>query len=117
MIKITPLEHYCVLEPSGPLSRDDFIAVARQIDPIIESEGRLDGLIIKTREFPGWEGIGDVIEHFRFIRNHHRLIRKVALVTDASVAAIVPVIVGHFVDAEVRQFAFDQFDQAVEWVD
>jgi hypothetical protein len=84
MIKITPLNNYCVLEPQGPLSGDDFTAIANQIDPIIEHEGHLDGLIIKTRRFPGWEGLGDVVEHFRFIGDHHRVIKKIALVTDAK---------------------------------
>jgi len=117
MIKITPLTHYCVLEPQGPLRSDDFVAIARQIDPIIEREGQLDGLIIKTREFPGWEGLGDVIEHFRFIKDHHRSIKKVALVTDAKIAEVFPVIVDHFVKAEVKHFDFDDFDKAVAWID
>ena len=117
MIKITPLNNYCVLEPQGPLAGDDFTAIAKQIDPIIEHEGHLDGLIIKTREFPGWEGLGDVIKHFRFIRDHHRSIKKIALVTDAKNAAIFPVFVDHFVKAEVKHFGFDDFAAAVDWID
>ena len=117
MIKISPQNNYCVIEPQGPLTKGDFAAIARQIDPIIANEGQLDGLIIKTREFPGWEGLGDIIEHFRFIRNHHRMIAKVALVTDARIAEVFPAIVDHFVEAEVRHFDFDDFDKAVAWID
>ncbi len=117
MIKITALASYCVVEPQGALTRDDFVAIAAQIDPIIECQGQLDGLIIKTREFPGWKGLGDVIGHFRFIRDHHRLIKRVALVTDAKIAEVFPAIVDHFVQAEVRHFDFDEFDQAVAWID
>jgi len=117
MIKITPHPNYCLIEPQGPLTRDDFAAIARQVDPIIESGGRLDGLIIKTRSFPGWESIGDVIEHFRFVRNHHHAISKVALVTDARLAQIFPAIVSHFVEAEVKQFDYDDYDKAVDWID
>jgi len=117
MIKITPQSNYCLIEPQGPLTREDFTAIANQIDPIIASEGQLDGLIIKTRVFPGWEGLGDVIEHFRFVKNHHHAIKKVALVTDAKIAEIFPAIVGHFVKAEVRHFDFNDYDEAVEWID
>jgi hypothetical protein len=116
MIKITPHPNYCLIEPQGPLTREDFDAIARQVDPIIENGGRLDGLIIKTRSFPGWEGIGDVIEHFRFVCNHHHAINKVALVTDARLAQIFPAIARHFVEAEVRQFDYDDFDEAVDWI-
>jgi hypothetical protein len=117
MIKITPLKNYCLLEPQGPLSKEDFSAISAQLDPIIESEGELEGLVIKTREFPGWEKFSDVIEHFRFVRNHHRAIRKIAIVTDAKVAEILPTVVNHFVKAEVKHFSFDEYRDAIEWID
>ncbi len=88
MIKITLQRHYCIIEPQGPICKEDFLEIARQIDPVIESEGALDGLIIKTRSFPGWKGLGDIIEHFRFVKNHHQVIKKIALVTDAKVGEI-----------------------------
>jgi len=116
MIKITLQQNYCLIEPHGPLSRDDFDTIARQIDPVIEGAGQLDGLIIKTRSFPGWESLGGLIEHFRFVRNHHRAIQRVALVTDTPLANLLPAIVGHFVSAEVRQFDFDDDDDAIEWM-
>ncbi len=117
MIKISLQHHYCVIEPQGPLSKDDFAAIASQIDPVIESEGALDGLIIKTRNFPGWKGLGDIIEHFRFVKYHHQLIEKIALVTDAKVGEIFPSIVDHFVKAEVRHFKFGDYEAAVKWVE
>ena len=115
MIRITPHRNYCLIKPQGPLTKEDFAAIARQVDPIIENQGRLNGLIIKTRTFLGWESFGDVIEHFRFVRNHHQAINKVALVTDAKVAEIFPAIISHFVKAEVRHFDFDDYDKAVAW--
>jgi len=117
MIKITTFGCYCLIEPQGPLTKDDFAAIADRIDPIIDNKGTLDALIVKTRDFPGWEELGDVIAHFRFIKNHHRLIKKIALVTDAKIAELFPVIVDHFVKAEVKHFAFDNFHEAVAWID
>jgi hypothetical protein len=117
MIKITLFSNYCLIEPQGPLTKDDFAAIANQIDPIIDNQGTFDGLIVKTREFPGWQGLGDVIAHFRFVKNHHRSIKKIALVTDAKIAEIFPVVVDHFVEAEVKHFDFDGFDEAVAWIE
>ena len=116
MIKITLFSNYCLIEPQGPLTKDDFAAIAGKIDPIIDNEGPLDGLIVKTREFPGWEGLGDIIAHFRFVKNHLRLVKKVALVTDAKIAELFPTIVDHFVKAEVKHFPFNAFDEAVDWM-
>ena len=54
MIRITPQQNYCLIEPQGPLTKEDFVAIAKQVDPIIEARGKLGGLIIKTETFPGW---------------------------------------------------------------
>ena len=117
MIKITLEKSFCLVEPQGPLSKQDFAEIARQVDPVIEREGELGGLIIKTRKFPGWESLHDVVEHFRFVKNHHAKIEKIAVVTDAKIAEIFPVVVNHFVKAEVKQFDYDDFDDAVEWIE
>ena len=116
MIKVTLIDNYCLIEPQGPLTHDDFSTIANCIDPIIERNGRVDGLTIKTRRFPGWESLADIIDHFRFVRDHHRAIGHVALVTDTALAQVFPVIARHFVSADVRQFDFDDYDKAVNWI-
>ena len=115
-MNITLAGNYCLVEPQGPLTKADFLAIADKVDPVIESNGELDGLIIKTKDFPGWKSLSDVVEHFRFVKNHHQKIKKVAFVTDAKVADIFPAMAGHFVKAEVKSFAFDDLEKAVEWV-
>ena len=116
MIEISAHHDYWLIEPRGALSREDFATIAKQIDPVIESNGRLGGLIIKARTFPGWESFGGIIEHFLFVRDHHRVIDRIALVTDTPLAQIFPVIAGHFVNADVRQFDFDDYADAVAWM-
>ena len=116
MIKVTIQNKFCLVEPQGPLNEADFKTMASQVDPIIEKEGELDGLVIKTRKFPGWENFGDIVAHIRFVKNHHQMIKKVALVTDSKIAGLIPVIGGHFVNAEVKHFEFDDFESTVEWI-
>ena len=116
MIKATLQGNSCLIEVQGPLSKADFEAIASQVDPIIEKDGQLDGLVIKTRDFPGWETLGDVIGHFRFVKDHHKAIRRVSLATDAKIARVFPSIANHFVEAEVKHFDFDAYEEAVQWV-
>ncbi len=40
--------------------------------------------MIKTGHFPGWEDLDAMLQHFRFVREHHNQIRRVALVTDGA---------------------------------
>ena len=61
-----------ILKPDGALSKKDFIYASSVIDPYIEKAGRLKGVIINTRKFPGWESFGSLIKHFKFVKGHHK---------------------------------------------
>ena len=64
--------------PEGPLAAEDFAELMAEVDPYIECTGGLRGLLIETEAFPGWDGFGGLLAHLRFVRDHHRLIRRVA---------------------------------------
>ena len=89
--------------------------MARTVDPFIEKTGKLNGLVIEAQDFPGWESLGAMIEHFKFIRNHHVRIERVALVTDSRLGDVVERIGSHFVAAEIRHFPAEQREEADEW--
>lgn len=67
-----------VLTPEGPL------------DPYLETEGKPDGLMIYAKSFPGWENFAASVSHLRFVKDHQREIRKVAVVSDSAVLSIGP---------------------------
>ncbi len=104
-----------VVNVTRPLSTQDFDAIALTADAWIESHGLLRGLVIHTRAIPGWENLGALLDHVRFVREHHRKIARVALAADSKVASIAPRIGEHFVDAEVKVFGYDDLDAAVAW--
>ncbi|NVB37487.1 STAS/SEC14 domain-containing protein [Pseudenhygromyxa sp. WMMC2535] len=104
-----------VVEPQGPLRATDFDHLALLVDPWIESEGELNGLVIHAEHFPGWESIGGFIRHAKFLRDHHRKIDRVALATDIKLAELAPHLAEHFVKAEIRSFGYDELDAAVAW--
>ena len=105
-----------ILEPDGALTVDDFEAAAEKIDPFIEEKGRLNGLIIRSESFPGWDSFAALTRHLRFVRNHQQKIARVALVTDSPIGKLAEVIAGHFISAEVKDFEYEEMEQARAWI-
>ena len=104
-----------VLKPRDELEANDFERVAKEVDPFIDRVGGLAGLVVITEEFPGWDDFAAFTAHFRFVREHHGSIRRVALVTSSRFLAALPRLAGLFVDAEVKQFPMDQRAEALAW--
>jgi hypothetical protein len=102
--------------PSAPLNKEDFIHLANEVDPYIEKEGKLNGLIIQVKSFPGWEDFAGLISHLQFVREHHKKIEKVAAVSDGRIVSIMPKIVDHFVNAKVKYFPYESLNEAISWV-
>jgi hypothetical protein len=104
-----------VLEPQGALSKDDFIRAAKAIDPQIAKSGRLNGIVVRIREFPGWDSFAALASHLKFVKGHHRKVGRVALVTDLALGKIAPRVGRHFVKAEIQAFKFSEFELARAW--
>ena len=104
------------VRPKSALAPEDFLQLAKTVDPYIEKTGDLAGLILEVKGFPGWTSLGAVAAHFRFVRDHHRHIRKVALVTDAALGDIAERLASHFVSATIRHFPAGQIEAAKQWI-
>ena len=102
--------------PSTPLNENDFSLLTGELDPYIEKEGKLNGLIIQIESFPGWEYFAGLLSHLKFVHEHHKKIKKVAAVTDGKIVSIMPRIVDHFVNAKVKYFPYESLDEAISWV-
>ena len=50
------------------------------------------------------------------MNEHHKKIRKVAMVSDSKILTIGPKIAAHFVSAEVRHFGYDELEVAKKWI-
>jgi len=103
------------VRPSGSLTKADFLALADEVDPLIEKWGAVNGLVIESRDLPGWESLGALIHHLRFVSDHHRKIRRVALVTESSLGSVAEHVAGHFVAAKIKQFDPADLDIALSW--
>ena len=104
------------IQPKSSLEQADFERLAKVIDPYIAETGDLKGLVVETPGFPGWSSFGAMAAHLRFVKDHHKHIRKIALVTDSALGNVAEHLVAHFVSAEVKQFPAKALDAASEWI-
>jgi len=104
------------LQPHGALKKEDFDNAVKIIDPFIEEHGKLNGVIIYTETFPGWDDFAAFNRHLVFIKNHHKEIKKLAFVTNSLVGDFGEMMTGHFVEAVIKNFSFDQLEDAKTWI-
>lgn len=105
-----------ILEPDGPLTKNDFESAARTIDPYIERGSALNGLIVHTESFPGWESFAALVSHLKFVKEHHRKVSRIAFSTDSAIGSYAETIASHFVNADIRSFSYRELEQAKKWV-
>jgi hypothetical protein len=72
--------------------------------------------MLEVPAFPSWEGFGGLNAHLRFVRDHHRLIRRVAVVSDSPVLSRLPQLASYFVAAEVRHYPRTEWSGALDWL-
>ena len=104
------------VRPKSKLEQGDFVQLAKTVDPHIEEKGDLAGLIIEVTSFPGWESLGAMASHFRFVRDHHKHIKKIGVVTNSPLGNVAEHLASHFVAAEIRHFPAGELEAAKQWV-
>jgi SpoIIAA-like len=100
----------------APFTKEDFAGLANAVDPHIEKHGGLAGLLIEVTTFPGWENLGAMAAHFRFVRDHHKRIKRVAVVTDSALGTVAEKLASHFVAATIKRFAAGEKQAAEAWI-
>ncbi len=109
-------EQILVITPEDSLEKTDFERLAKEVDPYIEAMGTLNGLMIYSESFPGWENFAALLSHMKFVKEHHHKIKKVAAVTDSGFLSILPRVANHFVQAEVKHFSYKDKEAALDWL-
>jgi len=105
-----------LVRPKSRLDKSDFVKLAKAVDPQIEEKGDLAGVIIEAPKFPGWKDFGSMVSHFRFVRDHQKHVKKVAVVTDSAFGDVAEHLTSHFVSAEIKHFPAGQTEAARQWI-
>ena len=53
-----------------------------------------------------------MVNQFRFVRDHHKRIKKIGVVTDSHLGDVAEHLASHFVSAEIRHFPAGQIAAA-----
>ena len=112
---VLPDQGVLVVEIHEALRPRDFEELSRTADAWIQDHGELQGLVVHTRKFPGWENLESLFRHVRFVRNHQHHIKRIALSTDSALANVAPKIAGLFVDPEIQKFPYDALASSIAW--
>ena len=118
MLNITLDEQHqlAIIEPEGKLTDTDFISAVNIIDPFINDTGKLHGLMIASEGFPGWQDFSAFISHLFFVKEHHKKISSIALVSDMPLANMAEHLVNHFISANIKAFKYHEFANAKQWL-
>jgi SpoIIAA-like len=114
--ELLQVEGILILRPKDRLEAADFQDLAQEIDPYIEANGKLHGILLDAESFPGWKDFAALLAHLKFVRQHHRKVEKIAVVSDSSFLTVAPKIATHFVQADIRHFSHAQREDALRWL-
>lgn len=109
-------EGVLVLKPHSPLSKEDFAGLSSVVDAYLSDHTKLHGVLVHAKGFPGWESFGGFTAHMHFVREHHKQVERIAVVTDSHFAGVAETLGKHFTSAEVRHFPFSDDVKALEWL-
>jgi len=113
---LDPATSILLVKPQSALDKNDFVEMAKAVDPQIEAHGDLAGLIIEAPHFPVWDSFGALVSHMRFIRDHEKHVKKIAVVTDSHLGDVAEHLTSHFVSAQIKHFPAGEVDQARAWI-
>jgi hypothetical protein len=109
-------EGILVVEPHGTLNEEDFARLTFFVDDYLADHADIQGVLIHSKSFPGWDSFAGFAAHIRFVRNHHQKVERVAVVTDSSAAHLAETLGKHFIAAEVKHFPYADYDKALNWL-
>ena len=98
------------------LTEYDFESITSIVDAYLQDHPKINGIMIHSRHFPGWQGIASMISHLKFVKDHHRKIERVAIVTNSPLGKFSDHVTDHFIKAQVKSFDYDQQDIALKWL-
>jgi hypothetical protein len=116
-VHVDPSTRTVLLEPEGPLLPQDFEYLAQRAEPLIQEAGDLNGVLVHTRQFPGWDSWTAFIAHLRFIKQHHRQVKKVALSTNSPWGKRAAKLASHWLASQIKLFPYEELTQAQRWIE
>jgi len=109
-------EGILVLKPRAPLTKEDFTGLSAAVNAYLSDHAKLHGVLIEAKEFPGWKDFDGFTAHMHFVKDNHKKIERIAVVTDSHMANVAESLGRHFTSAEVKHFPFPDDAEAMDWL-
>ena len=109
------VDEVIAIRPDGAIDDEDFLKVGAIIDPVIARKGRLEGLLVDTRGFAGWDDAHALLAHMRFVHAHQTKVARIAVVGDHWWLRAAPSI-EPFYGTPIKVFAGAEEDAAKVWL-
>lgn len=104
------------IEPKGEIESHQLEDLAKDVDDYLKTHHALRGVLIEVGQFPGWQNLGALVQHLRFIKDHHQRVAKVAIISDALANSPLPLAADLVLATEVRAFRSWERRLAREWL-
>ena len=114
-IETHPEKNFVHAVPGDVLTSADLDKLRETIDNYINVHDKVPALLVETRELPHWDKFSTMLQHLSLVKSRHKLIRKVAIVSDSVVLQSLRPIADHFTKAKIRHFPSRHLIDAVEW--
>jgi hypothetical protein len=114
-VDIRRRENIAIVTPEGRITSEEMSEFTQKVNDYINETDQVPSLVLQTKSVPYWANFNALRKHLEFVKNHHRLVRKVAIVSDSKLLWLARSIVDHFVVAKVRRFNEESIDDAIAW--
>ncbi len=114
-IEIKARDNIFIVTAGGRISADQIKDLTMKVNTYINETDQVPNLVLHTKSVPFWADFNALRKHLHFIKNHHQLVKKIAIVSDSKFLWLAKSVVDHFVGAKVRRFNEDAIDDAVAW--
>jgi hypothetical protein len=116
-IEIKDRANIVIVTPDGAITAADIDRMTEEINNYINNHDRVPNLVIHTMSIPYWSNFKAMEKHLKFVKNHHQIVKKVAIVSDSKLLWLAKTIVDRFTGANVRRFTEEALDDAVAWAE
>ena len=103
------------VQPSGKVDETDIRKIGNEADRLIKKHGSIK-VLVDASDFDGWADMDTAKKHFRFVREHHQKVERIALIAGHEWQHWLAGVMSAFVHPEIRIFDKGDASAAADWL-
>ena len=98
----------------GSIAENEYSQFLPRLEAFIERHGRIR-VLLDLRGFDGWEDVSAFWQHVLLVKDHHRAVRRIAIVGERTWERVIAELVPRLAGVEGRYFDAASLDDAEIW--